>query len=1073
MRRSMINNGLEMKLASPFAGMRRSLTRAAASAAALLALGSQGARANTFAFAPIAGNANILSQTNGTGGAARFFNPTSVAVDSSGNVYVADGGDHTVRKITSGGSVTTLAGSSGQAGSTDGTGSGALFLYPYAVAVDTSGNVYVADSGNNNVRRITPAGNVETLAGNAGLTGSADGTGSAATFNQPQGITVDSSGNVYVSDTNNGTIRKVTQAGVVTTIAGEAGQTGSSDGSGSSARFNYPAGLGVDSSGNVYIADFDNDTVRMMTPGGAVTTIAGTAGVSGSANGQGTAAQFNHPLAVALDGSGNIYVIDTSNQTVREIAVGGSVSTLAGTAGIGGQANGSGAAAQFFYPAGIASTASGVLYVADTGNHLIRALASGSVSSLAGAAGSPGDANGTGSAALFDYPHGVATNGSGTVVIADAGNNLIRVSTAAGVVTTLAGIGGIAGSANGTGTAASFNAPAGVAIDASGNVYVADTGNSTIRKIAPGGAVTTLAGVAGQTGSSDGTGAAATFNQPQGVAVDSSGNVYVADTNNDTIRKITSGGTVTTLAGSAGQTGSGNGAGGSARFNHPYDVAVDSSGNVYVADFGNATIRMINTSNTVSTLAGTAGVTGFLDGSGFAAKFNQPYAVTVDGSGNVYVADTYNRAIREIAPGGAVTTLNGTECRFYYPQGIAATSSGTLFVADGDNQAISMGGQAVAPPSGAAVASETVTSGQSATFSVSVSDPTITFQWEMSTNSGSTWTSVSDNATFSGAQTDSLTVDDPTSAMSGEEFEVQLTNAAGTSTSAAATLTVSGSSGGGGSTSGSVRITNLSTRATVGTGSNILIPGLYISGSGTETLLIRGDGPALTQYGVSGVLAQPTLSVYDSAGTLVASNTGWGTNANPSQITSVSAQVGAFALAAGSADCALIVNLSAGSYTVQIAGVNNTTGVAIAEVYEVASSGSARLANLSTRATVGTGANILIPGFYVAGTGTEQLLVRADGPALTQYGVSGVLAQPTLSVYDSAGTLVASNTGWGTGPDASEIPGISSSVGAFALATGSADCALLVSLQTGSYTIQISGVGDTTGVALAEVYEVP
>jgi kumamolisin len=272
--------------------------------------------------------------------------------------------------------------------------------------------------------------------------------------------------------------------------------------------------------------------------------------------------------------------------------------------------------------------------------------------------------------------------------------------------------------------------------------------------------------------------------------------------------------------------------------------------------------------------------------------------------------------------------------------------------------------------------------------------------------------------------------------------------------------------------SGSGRLTNISTRALVGTGGNILIPGLYISGSGSETLLIRGDGPALTQYGVTGVLAQPTLSVFNSSGVLVASNTGWGTNANPSQISSVSAQVGAFALAQGSADCALIANLTAGSYTVQISGVNSTTGVALAEVYEVSATGTARLANISTRAMVGTGGNILIPGIYIAGTGTKELLVRADGPALTQFGVTGVLAQPTLSVFDSSGALVATNTGWGTGSDASQIPSVSSSVGAFALANGSADSALIVDLQPGSYTIQISGVGNTTGVALAEIYEV-
>jgi hypothetical protein len=269
-----------------------------------------------------------------------------------------------------------------------------------------------------------------------------------------------------------------------------------------------------------------------------------------------------------------------------------------------------------------------------------------------------------------------------------------------------------------------------------------------------------------------------------------------------------------------------------------------------------------------------------------------------------------------------------------------------------------------------------------------------------------------------------------------------------------------------------VRLTNISTRTMVGTGANILIPGLYISGSGTETLLIRADGPALTQYGVSGVLAQPTLSVFNSSGTLVASNTAWGTNSNPAEIATVAAQVGAFPLAAGSADCALVANLTAGSYTVQISGVNGTTGVALAEVYEVSYTGTAGLANISTRASVGTGGNVLIPGFYINGTGTQELLVRADGPALTQYGVSGVLAQPTLSVYDSSGTLVATNTGWGTGPDPAQITSVSASVGAFALAAGSADCALIVNLQPGAYTIQILGVNGTTGVALAEIYEV-
>ena len=268
------------------------------------------------------------------------------------------------------------------------------------------------------------------------------------------------------------------------------------------------------------------------------------------------------------------------------------------------------------------------------------------------------------------------------------------------------------------------------------------------------------------------------------------------------------------------------------------------------------------------------------------------------------------------------------------------------------------------------------------------------------------------------------------------------------------------------------RLINISTRAQVGTGSNILIPGFVVSGSGTETLLIRADGPALTQFGVGGVLAQPSLSVFDNTGKVIASNTGWGSNPNPALIASTAASVGAFALASGSADCALIISLQPGAYTAQISGVGNTTGVALAEIYEVSSTGT-RLINISTRAQVGTGANILIPGFVVSGSGTEQLLVRGDGPSLGQFGVAGFLAQPSLGVFGGNGTVLASNTGWCSCSNPAVIASTATSVGAFALASGSADSAQVINLSPGAYTMQVSGVGGTTGVALAEVYEVP
>jgi len=325
--------------------------------------------------------------------------------------------------------------------------------------------------------------NVTTLAGQAGHSGGGDGTGTAALFSGPADVAVDTSGNLYVADTNNDTIRKITPAGVVTTVAGTAGSAGSADGTGAAARFNRPAGIAVDSSGNVYVADTNNNTIRAITPAGVVTTLAGQAGASGSADGTGAAARFNGPSGLAVDAAGNLWVADTLNHTLRKITPAGVVTTGAGTAGVSGSADGTGAAARFFGPQGLAADGAGNLYVADTNNHTIRqvVLATGTVTTLAGAAGAPGSVDGADSAARFFFPSGVTVDGAGNLYVADTDNDVIREVAAAGVVSTLAGQAGSAGSADGFGSVARFNFPAGIAVDNAGNLYVADTNNQTIR----------------------------------------------------------------------------------------------------------------------------------------------------------------------------------------------------------------------------------------------------------------------------------------------------------------------------------------------------------------------------------------------------------------------------------------------------------------------------------------------------------------------------------------------------------------------------------------------------------------
>jgi hypothetical protein len=263
---------------------------------------------------------------------------------------------------------------------------------------------------------------------------------------------------------------------------------------------------------------------------------------------------------------------------------------------------------------------------------------------------------------------------------------------------------------------------------------------------------------------------------------------------------------------------------------------------------------------------------------------------------------------------------------------------------------------------------------------------------------------------------------------------------------------------------------DISTRAEVGTGANIEIAGFVITGTEAKTVLIRASGPALAGFGVSGALPDPMLTLYQGSAAM-ASNTGWGTAGNSAAIASTAAEVGAFAWAAGSADSAILTTLQPGAYTAEVAGATGDTGVALVEVYDCdPATATSKLADISTRSTVGTGGNIQIAGIVITGTQAKKVLVRASGPALTGFGVSGALADPELTLL-SGQTVVATNTGWGTAANASDIAAAALQVGAFPWSSGSADSALLVTLPPGSYTAEVMGASGDQGVALVEVYD--
>jgi sugar lactone lactonase YvrE len=326
---------------------------------------------------------------DGIGSSARFYYPTGIAADNAGNLYVSDTDNNAVRRIVaSTGEVTTTAGLAASPGSTDGIGNAALFSKPSGVAVenvgvaiDSEGNVFVADTLNHTLRRITSLHAVSTIAGTAGQSGYVDEAGAAARFQGPQGLAfcrvasaTGTESDLYIADTNNQTIRKINLSnGLVTTVAGLAGESGSSDGMSGSARFNSPTDVAVDNNGNLFVADSENHTIREILPSGLVSTLAGQALASGSADGVGTAARFHSPSAVAVDLSHNVYVADTANNTIRMIIpLTGVVSTLAGLAGASGTADGLGSAVRFYNPTGITVDSTGNLYVSDTNNHTIR-----------------------------------------------------------------------------------------------------------------------------------------------------------------------------------------------------------------------------------------------------------------------------------------------------------------------------------------------------------------------------------------------------------------------------------------------------------------------------------------------------------------------------------------------------------------------------------------------------------------------------------------------------------------------------------------------------------------------------
>jgi uncharacterized protein (TIGR03437 family) len=707
----------------------------------------------------IAGNGLLsFSGDNGTASAAGISRPIKMAYDAAGNLYFTDFNNHRVRKVAPNGTITTVAGNGLPGFSGDGgPASQAQLNFPLGVAIDSAGDLYISEQNNHRVRKVTAAtGVISTVAGNgtAGFSGDG-GQATAAQLNQPEDVAVDKDGNLYIADFNNHRIRRVAANGVITTIAGDgtAGFAGDG-GAATAARLAFPNDVAVDDAGNVSISDASNHRIRKITvSSGMIATVAGSSSTPGFAGdgGPAAAARLSTPTAVAFDGAGNIYIADRGNSRIRVVtASNGVINTIAGGAA-GFSPDGSGAiGARLNFPTGVAVDPFGQVAFSDRDNFRVRrivAAASGdlvppqvritspttastltatsSLVTLGGTAsdntrviavrwsndrGGSGDAFGI---PLWTIPNIQLFTGLNNITVTawDSYGNANSASLAITynperVIITVAGTGTLGMSDDGgPAIAAPLWSPVAVAVDAAGNLYFTDTRNHRVRRVDRNGVITTVAGTGGLGSSGDGGPAtAATLNTPVDLIVDRAGNLYIAESANNRVRRVGTDGRITTVAGTGKSDFGGDGGPAiNAHLSSPFGLALDSAGNLYIADAGNARIRRVAAATGVITTVAGNGSVGFSGDGGPAtdAQLLGPTGVAVDAAGILYIVDQGNQRIRKVAADGKISTIAGTGISGFNGDGGPAVNTslsnplhaaidamGDLYIADQGNNRI-------------------------------------------------------------------------------------------------------------------------------------------------------------------------------------------------------------------------------------------------------------------------------------------------------------------------------------------------------------------------------------------------
>ena len=623
-----------------------------------------------------------LTGDSGDGGPAtraRFGRIEGLALDRAGNIYIADADKNRIRQVDSAGTIETIAGTGSFGWDGDGGPAARATLTAMSgLATDRDGNLYIADTWADRIRKIDPEGTISTVAG-TGEEGRGGDGGPAidARLHLPHGVALDGSGNIYIADTENHLVRRVDASGTITTFAGtgDAGYSGDG-GAANVAQLDEPHAVAIDPAGNVFVADTGNRTVRKVDAAGIITTVAGTGPRGrGTVTGTGTEVRMSRPRALAIGRSGDVYIADQWANRILRLDTAGTISVVVGL----GQR-------EFFFPGDIAVDVEGNAYVVFRSMHtVLRVDPSGLVEPFAGSGrfGFSGD-GGPAVNARLAFPTSVATDDIGNIYIADNSNHRIRMVDRGGVIQTIAGTDsrGFAGD-GGLATSARFHYPADVAAGDDGSVYVADRRNNRIRKIDSAGVVTTIAGN-GRIGAPQ-PGIAAIrspLRSPEGVGVDSQGKVYIPDPWTRRVYIVDNAGILRIVAGNGELRGGDGGPATSAAVGRPEDVAISDTDTLYIADPFADVIRKVTADGIITTIAGTG--RGGYNGDGSPARefqLRSPTGVAARSDRKVWVADGLNHRVRtltlEIPPPSVSSVLNGASHASSLAPGAVALIRGT------------------------------------------------------------------------------------------------------------------------------------------------------------------------------------------------------------------------------------------------------------------------------------------------------------------------------------------------------------------------------------------------------------